>query len=177
LIGLLALAALTVHGATYVVMKTNDPVREAAAQVILRFWLATVVLTMLGTIATFWLRSSMVSRFGDQPWGIVFPVIALCGLAGIPYFTRSGSEVAAFLSSGAYLAGMLAATAFALYPDVLPGVVKADSLTIYNASASDYGLKVGLVWWLIGVVLALIYVVVAYRLFRGKVGAATAASH
>ncbi len=177
LIGLLALAALAMHGATYVAMKTVDPVRQAARRVIPQFWLATAVLTVLGTIATFWLRSSMGGRFGDQPWGVVFPLLAVCGLIGVPYFTRGGREVAAFLASGAYLAGMLAATAFALYPDVLPGVVKADSLTIYNASASDYGLKVGLIWWLIGIGLALVYVVVAYRLFRGKVSAATARSH
>jgi cytochrome d ubiquinol oxidase subunit II len=177
LIGLLALAALTVHGATYVAMKTEGAVHDAALRAVLRPWVATVALTALGTIATFWLRSSMASRFGDQPWGAVFPVLALCGLVGVPYFTRNGREVAAFLSSGAYLAGMLAATAFALYPDVLPGVVKADSLTIYNASASDYGLKVGLVWWLIGIVLALIYVVVAYRLFRGKVSEAASTAH
>jgi cytochrome d ubiquinol oxidase subunit II len=177
LIGLLALAALTVHGATYVVMKTGDPVRQAAARVILPVWLATVGLTVLGTIATFWLRSSMTSRFGDQPWGIVFLLIALGGLAGIPYFTRAGREVEAFVSSGAFLASMLAATAFAIYPDVLPGVVRADSLTIHNSSASDYGLKVGLVWWLIGIVLALAYVVIAYRLFRGKVSTSAPASH
>ena len=177
LIGLLALAALTVHGATWVVLKTEGAVREAAKQVVPRGWLAVVVLTVLGTIATFWLRSSMLDRFGDQPWGIIFPLLALAGLLGVPYFTRAGQELPAFLSSCAFLGGMLAATTFALYPDVLPGVVKANSLTIYNASASDYGLKVGLAWWLIGIVLATAYFVTAYRLFRGKVSTATSGGY
>jgi cytochrome bd ubiquinol oxidase subunit II len=45
----------------------------------------------------------------------------------------------------------------------------ANSLTIYNASASTYGMKVGLVWWSIGIVLAAVYFTLIYRLFRGKV--------
>jgi cytochrome d ubiquinol oxidase subunit II len=44
-----------------------------------------------------------------------------------------------------------------------------NSLTVYNASGSAYGLAVGLVWWSIGMVLAAIYFVLIYRLFRGKV--------
>jgi cytochrome d ubiquinol oxidase subunit II len=43
------------------------------------------------------------------------------------------------------------------------------SLTIYNSKAGDYGLAVGLVWWSIGIALALGYFVYLYRSFRGKV--------
>ena len=41
--------------------------------------------------------------------------------------------------------------------------------TIYNTAASDYSQAVGLVWWSIGMVLAAVYFIVIYRLFRGKV--------
>jgi cytochrome d ubiquinol oxidase subunit II len=44
-----------------------------------------------------------------------------------------------------------------------------NSLTIYNAAASPYGLAVGLVWWSIGIALAAVYFVLIYRFFRGKV--------
>jgi cytochrome d ubiquinol oxidase subunit II len=64
---------------------------------------------------------------------------------------------------------MLAGTACSLYPDVLPAVTPANSLTISNAAASHYALVVGLVWWLIGMALAALYVILTYRLFRGKV--------
>ena len=64
---------------------------------------------------------------------------------------------------------MLASSAFALYPDVLPATAAVNSLTITNAAAPPYGLAVGLVWWTIGMVLAVIYFVLIYRLFRGKV--------
>jgi cytochrome bd ubiquinol oxidase subunit II len=64
---------------------------------------------------------------------------------------------------------MMASTAFAIYPNVLPAVKPENSLTVYNASGSAYGLAIGLVWWSIGMVLAAIYFVLIYRLFRGKV--------
>jgi cytochrome d ubiquinol oxidase subunit II len=111
----------------------------------------------------------MLTRFNDHIWGYIFPLIAVCGLVGVAYFTRRGRELPAFLASGAYLAGMLASTAFGLYPNVLPAINPAYSLTVHNAAAGTYGLTVGLVWWSIGIVLAAIYFVITYRLFRGKV--------
>ena len=81
--------------------------------------------------------------------------------------------MAAFLSSGIFILGMLTSAAFSLYPLVLPAVNPAYSLTIYNASASQYGLTVGLIWWSVGIALAAIYFVFTYRRFRGKVTAAS----
>ena len=62
----------------------------------------------------------------------------------------------------------LASTAVALYPDVLPAVDPANGLTIRNASTSQYGMAVGLAWWVLGMALAAFYFVMVYRLFRGK---------
>jgi cytochrome d ubiquinol oxidase subunit II len=81
--------------------------------------------------------------------------------------------MAALLSSGTFILGMLTSAAFSLYPLVLPAVNKANSLTIDNASASQYGLTVGLIWWSLGVVLAAIYFIITYRRFSGKVTAAS----
>jgi cytochrome bd ubiquinol oxidase subunit II len=85
------------------------------------------------------------------------------------FFDLWGRDREAFLSSGAYIVGMLTSTVFGVYPNVLPAVYPANSLTIQNASASTYGMTVGLVWWSIGMVLAAVYFIVIYRLFRGKV--------
>jgi cytochrome d ubiquinol oxidase subunit II len=171
LIGLLALAVLTAHGANWIALKTEGSVRARARRLSVSAWLAMLVLTALGTFATFSLRPSLLQHFGDRPWGVVFPAIALAGLAGMGYYGFARREGAAFLSSAAYIAGMLAATAFALYPAVLPAVVPAYSLTVHNASASSYGLSVGLVWWCMAIVLVTSYFSLNYWLFRGKVAA------
>jgi cytochrome bd ubiquinol oxidase subunit II len=44
---------------------------------------------------------------------------------------------------------------------------------VQNAKAADYGLKIGLIWWVIGMALATVYFVHVYRSFAGKVPAQT----
>lgn len=166
LTGLLALSVLIVHGSSWIVLKTEGPLNARCRTVTRRFWYVTVFLTALTTIATFYLRPEMFSNFASHPWGFVFPLMALAGLA---YYIRKEREGQTFLSSCAYIFGMMAATVFALYPKVLPAVNPQNSLTVHNASASHYGLVVGLAWWSIGIILAAIYFIFIYRLFRGKV--------
>ena len=43
-------------------------------------------------------------------------------------------------------------------------------LTIANAKAADYGLKIGLIWWVFGMGLASGYTIFSYRSASGKVG-------
>jgi cytochrome d ubiquinol oxidase subunit II len=172
LIALLALAALTVHGSNWIVVKTEGVVNARARRIAWRAWLATVALTVIATIATFSLRLGMFARFNAVPWGYVFPLLAVGGLVGMGYALTRGGERAAFAASSAYIVGMLSSTAFGLYPNLLPAVNPAHSLTVHNAAASHYGQSVGLVWWIIGMVLAVIYFTLTYRLFRGKVSLA-----
>ena len=65
----------------------------------------------------------------------------------------------------------LVGAAFALYPVVLPASTDPAhrSLTIYNTAAGRHGLTVGLTWWAFGMILALGYFTLLYRMFRGKV--------
>jgi cytochrome bd ubiquinol oxidase subunit II len=169
LTGLLALVALVVHGASGVAVKTEGELNARARRAGRIGWVTLVVLTAITTAATFSLSPEMLSSFSERPWGFVFPALAVTGLALAGYFGFRRHDRAAFLSSGAYIAGMMASTAFAIYPKVLPAVKPENSLTVYNASGSAYGLAVGLVWWSISMVFAITYFVIVYRLFRGKV--------
>jgi cytochrome d ubiquinol oxidase subunit II len=169
LIGLLALATLIVHGSNFVALKTDGDLNARSRKISRRFTYATVVLTVLATAFTFWVSPWMLESFNERPYGYVLPLVAIAGLAGMVLFNLRNDDRNAFLSSGAYIIGMLTSTVFGVYPKVLPAVDPANSLTIYNASASRYGMAVGLVWWSIGMVLAVVYFVVIYRLFRGKV--------
>jgi cytochrome bd ubiquinol oxidase subunit II len=76
----------------------------------------------------------------------------------------------AFLSSAAYIAAMLGGAAFSMYPSLLPATTNpAFSLTIYNARTGAYSLRVGLIWWGLGIALAVGYFTFVYRSFAGKV--------
>jgi cytochrome d ubiquinol oxidase subunit II len=169
LTGLLALSVLVGHGASFIAVKTENELNARARRTTRLAWFATILLTVPTTVATFYLRPEMLSSFSQRPWGIVLPALALGGLASMGYFSLRGWDKATFLSSGAYILGMMASTIFAIYPNVLPAVDPANSLTIYDAATSRYGQTVGLVWWIIGMALAITYFVLVYRLFRGKV--------
>jgi len=169
LIALLALAALTAHGANFIAVKTEGVINARCRRISRRAWLATVVLAVGATAATFFVQPQMRAGYDSRPWGVFFPIIAFGGLIGMGYFNARQQDRATFAASSAFILGMLASTAFGLYPDVLPAVNPANSLTITNAATSQYGLVVGVAWWSFGMVLAIIYFVLIYRLFRGKV--------
>jgi cytochrome d ubiquinol oxidase subunit II len=83
---------------------------------------------------------------------------------------RSKNDKSAFLASCGYIVGMLVGAAFALYPNVLPASTDPSySLTIYNTATGPHGMQVGFVWWVLGMILATVYFVFIYRMFRGKV--------
>ena len=56
-----------------------------------------------------------------------------------------------------------------LTPDTPGASDAARSLTVHNAKAADYGLRIGLIWWVIGMALCTGYFVFLYRHFAGKV--------
>jgi cytochrome d ubiquinol oxidase subunit II len=169
LIGGLAFTALIMHGAHFLALKTEGALQTRARRIAGRAWLATIIFGALGTAATFFIRSGLLISFGARPWGSVFPIIAVGGLVGVRFFGARGRDGASLVSSAFFLAGMLASSAFALYPDVLPATNAVNSLTVTNAAAPQYGLAVGLAWWILGMALAAVYFVLIYRLFWGKV--------
>jgi len=173
LTGLLAFVALLAHGANFIAVKTEGALNERARRISRIGWLITIPLAVLASIATFFVQPQVYTSFAQRPWGIIFPLIAFVGLLGAGFFNFRKHDMAALLSSGTFILGMLTSAAFSLYPIVLPAVNRAYSLTINNASASQYGLAVGLIWWSVGIVLAAIYFIFTYRRFRGKVTAAS----
>lgn len=172
LIGLLGLAALMVHGAAFLATRTEGSLQMRARRAARLAWRATLLLTVLGTSATFFVRPGLLQSFAERPWGMVFPILAIAGLLGVRVMHGRGKDGGMLVASGLYLAAMVASSAFVIYPDVLPAIDAAYSLSVTNAAAPAYGLKVGLVWWTIGMLLAAVYFVMIYRLFWGKVGSA-----
>jgi len=169
LTGVLAFTTLLTHGANYIAVKTEGTLNERARRISRAGWLITIPLAILASIATFFVQQQVYTSFTQRPWGIIFPLIAFVGLLGAGFFNLRKRDMPALLSSGTFILGMLSSSAFSLYPLVLPAVNHANSLTINNASASQYGLVVGLIWWSLGIILAAIYFIIINRRFWGKV--------
>ena len=170
LVGLFALAALALHGARWLILKTEGEVRERAERVAARRWWAVFAFTAAVTWITFQVQPNIPASFARHPWGYIFPGLALAGLAGMWLFARRRQEMKAFLSSCLYIAGMLSSAAFGVFPYVLPSVSDPQlGLTVYNSATARYGLEIGLRWWIPGMMLAGAYHFFVYRHFSGKV--------
>jgi cytochrome bd ubiquinol oxidase subunit II len=171
LIGVMGMVTLTVHGAHYIALKTEGELNTRARRVASFSWFALALLTGLSLIATLYVRPELTSNFRSRPWGWIIPGIVLASLAAMPVFLRRGRDFEAFLLSTAYIVGMLGGAAFAIYPYLLPATTNPSySLTIYNAKTGAYSLSAGLVWWVLGMMLAVAYFTFLYRSFKGKVG-------
>jgi cytochrome d ubiquinol oxidase subunit II len=166
----LALVALVVHGALYVALKTEGAVHEKSRKLARRSVPLLIVLTALGVPVTAAVRPRTMQNFSEYPLAYVIPLAVAVSLAAMWTFERRAREMAAFLSSCAYIVAMLAGVAAALYPSLLPSSGDpARDITIYNAATGEYALRVGLIWWALGMGLAFGYFVFVYRMFRGKV--------
>src|SRR4051812_5425506 len=100
LIGLLSLAALVLHGANFIAARTDGQVQARARRIAFRSWLAVLVLTALGTIATFYVRPALLARFAEQPWGFVLPLLAIAGLVVVGYASARGRDGWRLVASG-----------------------------------------------------------------------------
>src|SRR5690242_8594717 len=81
---------------------------------------------------------------------------------------RHGSWARAFAASSCSIAGLLTTVAASLYPDVLPARTPRFSLTVTNGIARDTVLHTALVGWPFALVLAVAYVIIAYRSRSGR---------
>lgn len=170
LIGAAAFAALMVHGCLWVVLKTSGALQQRSRELALRAWWVVAAVTAIITSASFGLQPNISKQFGAHVWGYVFPLLAMAGLAGMRIWSARQRDLPAFLCSCLYLVGMLTSAAFGIFPYMLPSNVSPQaSLTVMNSAAAEYGLYVGLAWWIPGMALATLYSIFVYRRFAGKI--------
>jgi cytochrome d ubiquinol oxidase subunit II len=168
--GVVALVTLTAHGALYLVLKTEGEVAARAKRVATVIWPVQLLLTLVSLACTWFVRPGIKQNYVSAPVGFIIPIIVFASLFLMRQWTRKGEELKAFLASAIYITGLLVGAVFALYPVILPASTNPSySLTIYNSAAGQHGLTVGLVWWTLGMILALGYFVFIYSMFKGKV--------
>src|ERR1019366_8543999 len=170
LIAIAALLALTVHGSLWVALKTEGAVEGRARLLARRAWWGLLAWVVVITLASFRIQPHLKDSFGSHPWGYAFPFLAILGLTGMRVLDGRRNGLEAFLCSSLFILGMMTSAAFGVYPYVLPSNGDTSfGLTVYNSAAPLYGLQVGLMWFIPGMILASGYFVYTYRSFSGKV--------
>src|SRR5436305_640254 len=168
--GVLALIALTIHGANYVALKTEGDLNIRSREIARVLWPVLVLLTVVSLAATLYIRPDLMNNYKHYPIAFIVPPLVGAALIVMRLFQRSGADRNAFLSSSAYLVTMLVGAVIAVYPNLLTSSSDpALNITIYNAASGHRSLSLGLIWWTFGMLLAIGYFVFVYRMFRGKV--------
>ena len=171
LCGVLALVALMVHGSAWVAYKTEGTVQLRARKIASSLFAPLLLLAASALSAALRVRPHLLDNYArHRLGGALVPAAAAVSFAALWFFSRRRKDRAAFLASCSFLVSLLAGVALALYPRVLPAsTADAYSLTIYNTASGDYSLRYGVYWWSFGMLVAIAYFVLVYRMFRGKV--------
>jgi cytochrome bd ubiquinol oxidase subunit II len=160
--GLVTLSLFTLHGATFLSLRTSGIVADRARSVDAVMGPSTVVFTAVFVAWTARLRGGWVS--------VALAVVILVALLVANATAVRGREGLAFLSTSVVTALLPVWTFAALWPDVLPAKNNsAFSLTVHNASSSPYTLKVMTVVALVFTPIVIVYQAWTYWIFRARV--------
>ena len=158
-----ALIFLT-HGAVFIALKTDGDIRHRAAAFAERSAMVTVVVA--GAFAVWTQLAYSVA------WTWAATVLAAVALVALVVAARLRREGWAFVASAVAIVGAVVLIFGSMYPDVMPALDPANSLTVDNASSTDYTLTI--MTWVAAVLtpLVLAYQAWTYWVFRKRLTAA-----
>ncbi|MEO1518256.1 MAG: cytochrome d ubiquinol oxidase subunit II [Bacteroidota bacterium] len=170
LLGGTTLALMSMHGGIYLCLKTQGRLFEKVERLLKVAIAAFVVLFALVSLYTLLYIPHLSDDFREQPVLFVIPVLALLSIANIPRLVSRRRFLIAFFFSSLTISLLLILVAIELYPTLLISTEDlANSITVYNAAASEKSLGIMLIFVVIGVPLVLLYTFIVYRTFWGKV--------
>jgi cytochrome d ubiquinol oxidase subunit II len=199
LCGLVSVAMITMHGATWLACKTEGAVRYRAQSAGIVAALVLAVLFVLGGIWAANLDGYVLQSFAgvDAPSNpmnkhvvhqagalmnnyAAVPLTAAAPLLGIASALLTALlvslrrlRVLAFVTSGLAIAGVIATAGVSLFPFMLPSSIDAtSSLTIWDASSSATTLLVMTIATAIFLPIVIVYTAWVYHVLRGPVTAA-----
>ena len=171
---LVALVALTLHGALWLTIKVSGELEQRARRIVPPLWNGLLALTIVSLVATIGVRPQTLDNYYRYPFTFVVPAGVVASLLAIRIWNQRAQPARAFIASCCYLFLMLAGACWGLYPTLLPATGNSGlDITLDRALSGPHTLAVGLAWWLFGMTLAVIYVVFVYSRFKGKIDAPT----
>jgi len=196
LCGLVSVAMLTLHGASYLACKTEGELRQRARAFAGTAALLFIVLFIAGGVYAYFLNGyeitqsagpngpsnplmksvavhagGLLAKYGQDPRLAVAPLLAIVAALITGALARRGVRpVIAFLLSGLTVAGTIITAGLALFPFLLPSSVEPNaSLTVFDASSSKTTLIVMTIVTAVFLPIIIGYTTWVYRVLRGPV--------
>jgi cytochrome d ubiquinol oxidase subunit II len=170
LTGITALALFMMHGAIYLLLKTEGR------------WFAKLTILLKGGIIFFLVSYCITTfyaliymphlsdMFRSNPAWFIVPLLAVLCIANIPRLVSKRNYRAAFIFSSLTVSLLLILVAIELYPNLLLSTVDPKyNIDIYNAASSTKSLQIMLTIAAIGTPLVIGYTIFVYKTFSGKV--------
>ena len=170
IIGLISVVTLAIHGANWVILKTNSSINSKLKSIIFKLNIVLTILTIFSL--TIWqiVNPNSLDNFINKPYLIIFPIIYFTGLFGLFFIKKIKNNSYGFVLSTLLILGGITSSLASLFPVILPSINEINEpLTIYNTATSEYGLSVALTWGIIGFFLLFIYMIIQKRLMKGKI--------
>jgi cytochrome bd ubiquinol oxidase subunit II len=170
MVGITTLALFMMHGAIYLVMKTEDKLYEKPMKLVQRTTIFFVISIIVLSFYSLLYVPHLSERIKNDPWLFPIPVLMVLAIANITRQISKKKYLWAFLSSGFAMSMLFTIVALELYPIILLSTTHPDfSLTVYNSSSSQKSLGIMLTIAAIGVPLVAIYTSFVFWTFKGKV--------
>lgn len=170
LVGITTLALFMMHGAIYLLLKTEGRL-YAKLSILLRHGIIFFLVSFsIVTLYTLIYIPHLSDDFKSQPQLFVLPLLAFLSIANIPRLARKKKYRHAFVFSSLTVSFLLLLVAVELYPVLLRSTLdEAYHITVYNAASSDKSLGIMLTIAAIGAPLVTAYTIFVYKTFAGKV--------
>lgn len=170
LVGLTTLALFMMHGAIYLIMKTEGRMFAKLTLLLRRAIIGFIVLFGITSLYTLLYIPQLSDDFKGNPQLFVFPLLAFLSIANIPRLAKKRKYRSAFFFSALTVSLLLALVAIELYPVLIFSTLDpANHITVYNAASSEKSLGIMLTIAAIGVPLVAGYTFFVYKTFWGKV--------
>ena len=173
LCGLLGLSFFLMQGATWLAMKAPKPSAFQARLAGLRRPLALISLVLFAAVTAYALvgiQPTMDPALEIIRW-LVFILVAAALIGAIVTSKTEGNDLLPFIFSSAAALFLVVLFAASMFPNLVVASATSigESITIANAASSDLALG-----WMTGITcvglpLVLIYHVIIYRTFRGRI--------
>ena len=169
LLGVIGVVSLTIHGANWIIFKTNSDLNSKLKNVVFNLNFLLLGLVIISLFIWHIIEPQPFHNFLNRPWLFIFPIITFTGLFGLFKVKSFKKDGLGFLFSSLFLFGGLTSTVASIFPKLLPSTNSVNpDLTVYNVAAHEYGLTVGLNWFIIAAILVVVYFVIQYKVFKAK---------
>ncbi|MCC5921548.1 MAG: cytochrome d ubiquinol oxidase subunit II [Cyclobacteriaceae bacterium] len=170
LVGITGVALFMMHGAIYLLLKTEGKLYSRMQQFLNIGMLFFVISYTITTLYGLFTLEHLLTPYMENKIFFAVPLLVFLSIANVPRLARKEKYGWAFVFTSITIALLLAVVALELYPTLLlSSDNQENSITIYNAAASTKTLKIMMGFVAVGGPLVIMYSYFVYRTFWGKV--------